>query len=154
MNNTPVTLIDYNIDKESFLKVANELKKNSKPYTDDRYPGYSHDKWSIEKYEGQLANKIMMDFGVFGKGRFYWLEPFAEIPEHVDNKTLCSLNFILSDEAAPITINGKEYFYEQCLLDTQQPHSVTNGPKERIMFKISIFSESYDEVLKRLKYKK
>ena len=94
----------------------------------------------------------MNDFGVVGKPRFYWLEPFAEIPEHIDNGTLCSLNFILSPDPAPIVIEDIEYTYKYVLLNTAVRHSVFNGPTERIMLKISIFDETFEDLAKRIPY--
>jgi hypothetical protein len=96
----------------------------------------------------------MNDFGVEGKPRYYWMKPHAIIPEHVDNGTQCSLNFVLTENASPITIGGIDYYYDSILLNTTIPHSVTNNSSERIMLKISIFNESYEELAKRIKYKK
>jgi hypothetical protein len=96
----------------------------------------------------------MADFEVDGRPRFYWLEPNAVIPEHVDNGTQCSINLIITEDAAPITIDGTEYHYRQALLNTTVPHSVQNSDKERIMLKISIFDETYQQLVERIKYKK
>ena len=95
----------------------------------------------------------MSDFEIDGRPRFYWLEPFAKIPEHVDNGTQCSVNLILTETPAPITIAGNEYTYQQALLNTTIPHAVFNGSVERIMLKISIFDVTYEQLAKRIKYK-
>jgi hypothetical protein len=73
------------------------------------------------------------------------------IPEHVDNGTLCGLNFILTDNASPITFGDKDYLYEAALVDTTVPHSVKNNNHERVMFKISIFNKRFEEVAEQIK---
>ena len=95
----------------------------------------------------------MQDFEVIGSPRFYWLEPFANIPKHIDNGTQCSINLIITENPAPITIEGVDYTYLQALLNTTLPHSVQNGASERIMLKISIFDETYESLSERIKFK-
>lgn len=148
----PLIHLNYNLDKTLLLEQSQEAKTFASPYTDSRYPDLKLEDWHIGHYSSDYINKMMSDFGVIGKPRFYWLEPFAVIPEHVDNGTQCSLNFILTDEAAPITIEGKDYTYTQVLLDTTRKHSVTNNHNERIMLKISIFDKSYEELAECIPY--
>lgn len=149
MYDQPLLHLEYEIDKNLLLEQAKEAKKFSKPYTDSRYPGLQLDDWHIGHYTSPYIEKIILDFGIQGKARFYWLEPLAIIPEHVDNGTLCSLNFMLTG-SAPITIKGNDYSYESILLNTTVPHSVTNNEQERIMLKISIFDETFEEVAERI----
>jgi hypothetical protein len=56
----------------------------------------------------------------------------------------------LSDDNTAITINDKDYFYKNALLNTTQPHSVKNGNKERLLFKISILNESFEAVANKI----
>jgi hypothetical protein len=142
----PLVHLKYDLDTNKLLEDAKNAKLTSKPYTDTRYPNQQKDDWHIGHYTSDNIQKIMLDFGIEGKPRFYWLEPYATIPEHVDNGTTCSLNFILSKDPAPITIEGVDYTYKQVLLDTTRMHSVTNGNTERVMLKISIFDKSFKEV--------
>lgn len=148
-----LTLLNYPLDTRVLLESAATAKLQSEPYTDSRYPELRLDRWHIGRYTDEHIEKVMADFEIDGKPRFYWLEPFAEIPEHVDNGTQCSINLILTDSPAPITINRKEYTYQQALLNTRVPHAVFNGPVERVMLKISIFDETYEQLAKRIKYK-
>lgn len=148
----PLIHLDYNLDTTLLLKEAECAKQASAPYTDERYPNLNLENWHIGHYNSAYIESIMLDFEVEGRPRFYWLAPFAQIPEHVDNETMCSLNFILTSDPAPITINGSDYSYKQVLLNTTLPHSVTNNANERIMLKISIFNESFENLAKRLKY--
>jgi len=86
----PVVHLNYDLNKKLLLEQAKEAKQQSQPYTDGRYPDLKLDDWSIGHYTSDYINQIMQDFEVEGRPRFYWLKPFAEIPEHVDNNTTCS----------------------------------------------------------------
>jgi hypothetical protein len=148
----PLVHLNYPLNIELLLQQASEARLLSKPYTDNRYPEMQLNDWHIGHYTSEYIEQIMRDFGINGKPRFYWLEPFAEIPEHVDNGTLCSLNFILSPDPAPIVIEDVEYIYKSVLLNTALRHSVTNNENERVMLKISIFDESFEDLAKRIPY--
>jgi len=147
----PIIHLNYKINKEKLLKEAAQAKSNATGYTDSRYPDLKMEDWLIGHHHSQYVNEIMDDFGIVGKPRFYWLQPYAVIPEHVDNGTLCGLNFILTDKASPITFGDKDYYYESILVDTTKPHSVKNNQHERIMFKISIFNETFEQVAEKIK---
>jgi hypothetical protein len=149
----PLTLLDYPLDTVALLQSAVNAKLCAEPYTDSRYPGQRKEDWYIGRYTDEHIDKIMRDFEVDGSPRFYWLEPFADIPQHVDNGTQCSINLIITENPAPITVEGIDYTYQQALLNTTLPHSVTNGDTERIMLKISIFDETYESLSARIKYK-
>lgn len=155
MSLDPVIHLDYPLDYDLMLTEAKAAKESAQPYGNDpRYPGWQLDEWLISRYTSDYIQKIMDDFEVKGKPRFYWLEPHFVLPEHVDYNTTCSLNFVLSDDPAPITVEGKDYVYKMALLNTTVLHSVTNGPKERMLFKISIFDESFETLAKKIKFKK
>lgn len=149
----PIILLNYPLDKTILVREAETFKEIAESYTDSRSPGKVLDNWLIYRHESEYTKKIMEDFEVEGKARFYWLSANTVLPKHVDNNTTCSINFVLSDNAAPVKINGKDYFYEQALLNTTIPHSVRNGNAERILFKISIFNESFEDLASRIKYK-
>jgi hypothetical protein len=154
MFNEPLTHLNYPIDLDRVLESSRNARLDSKPYTDSRYPDLKLDDWHIGRYQDDYISQIMSDFDVDGRPRFYWLNPYAVIPEHTDNGTQCSINLIITNEPAPITINGIDYFYNQALLNTTIPHSVTNGATERVMLKISIFDETYEQLSKRIKFKR
>jgi len=149
----PLIHLNYRVDKKLLLNEALSVKDNAVAYTDNRYPDLKLDDWLIGHYNSQNIIKIMNDLEVTGKPRFYYLQPFAVIPEHVDNGTTCSINIILTDYAAPIKFGEIEYFYDTILLNTTLPHSVTNNENERVMLKISIFDESFEDLAKRIKYR-
>jgi hypothetical protein len=147
----PVLHLNYKVDKHRLLLEAEQAKDRAVGYTDSRYPDIKIDDWLVGHHSSEYVDQIMKDFGVVGKPRFYWLQPHAVIPEHVDNGTLCGLNFILTDQASPITFGNKDYYYESILVDTTLPHSVKNNEHERIMLKISIFNETFEQVAEKIK---
>lgn len=153
MTTNDLVLLNYPLDVERILKSAKAARTQSRPYTDSRYPDLHLEDWHIGRYSDDYIESIIKDFEVEGRSRFYWLEPYAEIPEHIDNETQCSINLIITKDPAPITINGTDFVYQQALLNTTVPHSVKNGAVERIMLKISIFNESFESLAKRVKYK-
>jgi len=149
----PITYINYPLNKYQLLMEAKQAKTNAVPYgKDPRYPGKQFNDWLICKHNSKYIEQIMTDFDIKGKPRFYWLAPHAFLPEHVDHNTECALNFVLNDNPAPVLFGDVEYLYTAALLNTQVPHSVVNNNEERILFKISIFEESYNNLSKRIKY--
>lgn len=151
----PLVLLNYPLDIKILWRDAENARTTSEPYGNDpRYPNQHHDQWLISRHTSEYINQIMEDFEVTGKPRFYWLMPNAHLPEHIDYNTKCSINFILSDDEAPVTIEGRDYFYKQALLNTTRPHSVTNGKSLRLLLKISLFDEAFEDLAKRIKYKK
>jgi len=151
--NNHLVHLNYNLNKQGLLESADAARRDSQAYTDSRYPDLKINDWKISRYTDTLIEQVIKDFEIEGRPRFYWLKPYAVIPEHVDNETQCSINLILSDDAAPIVVNGEEHLYSQALLNTTVPHSVVNGPRERIMLKISIFNETFDQLSERIKFK-
>lgn len=147
----PLIHLNYPVDKKQLLQEAEIFKNQAIAYTDSRYPDLKLDDWLIGRCTSDYIEKIMQDFDIQGKPRFYYLQPHATIPEHVDNGTLCSLNFVLTENASPIIFGEKEYYYDAVLLDTTVPHKVINNQYERIMLKISIFDESFSQVYDKIK---
>ena len=149
---TPLTHLNYPLNKDRLLVIADDIKKNAMPYTDSRYPDYQLDTWLILKHSDSYIEEIMNDFGVRGSPRFYWQEPNSVLPMHIDNNTTCSINFVLTDDPAPVTVEDINYTYEQAVLNTTKLHGVTTNDEERILLKISIFDETYEDIIKRIPY--
>jgi hypothetical protein len=151
--NNKLTHIDYPLDMPYLLKLADHKRKEVLSYSDSRYIK-SLDEWKVVKVQDFYLDKIMKDFGVNAKPRFYFHAPNYHLPMHTDNGTQCSLNFIIGsfEDMAPIIFEDGEIFYKQCLLNTQVKHSVLNKDKERILLKFSIFDRSYEDVVRTLKY--
>ena len=84
-------------------------------------------------------------------GRYYNLMPNHSLRWHTDRSTTCSFNFLLEGNG-PVQYkdeneNIHEFFYKQALLNTSVPHHVPASDNRRIIFKVSIFGVSYEEVL-------
>ena len=52
---------------------------------------------------------------------------------------------MLSQNNAPIKIEGIDYKYKQALINTQLMHSVSNLDEDRIIFKLSIMNLSFSD---------
>jgi len=148
----PLVLLNYPLDLTRLLAEADEIKKTAESYVDGRYNN-ALDYWKIARDYGDYGKQILEDFGLGGKPRYYWLAANSYLPEHTDHNTQCSINFVLSKNLAPVTVENVDYFYTQALLNTSVRHSVRNGPEERILFKISIFDKTFEEVSEIIKYK-
>ena len=145
--------LDYQLDIKLILESASDAEKFKDSYIDPRYNSYKVKSWLISKFTNNYVQKILDDFEVNGSPRFYWLKANTVVPPHVDNDTKCSINFILSENAAPVNFDSQVFYYKQCLLNTSKTHWVKNGPIERLLFKISVFDESYDDLKKRIKFR-
>jgi len=144
--------LNYPLNKEILLKDAEIARLSASGYTDSRHPNLLINEWTKSIYTSPTIEKLMQDFEVIGSPRFYFHRPFYILPMHVDNGTTCSLNFVLTDDPAPISFEDEDIVYHQALLNTTLRHSVANGPNERILLKISIFDSSFEEVAAKLKY--
>ena len=151
----PVTLLNYELDHVYLTKLAETLREGSQAYNDPRMGETQIPYWTMARFSNDpYVNKVMGDFGVQGRPRFYYLKENTMIPEHVDFNTTCSLHFILNDdEPAPVTIEGVDYFYTQCVLNTTVMHGVKNSDKERLLFKISLFDIPYEQLVETIPYK-
>lgn len=146
--------LNYPLDINYMLTIADQYKQKSQSYYDPRYK-ITVDQWKQFRVENNLFDSIIKELNVSGKPRFYWLAANAHLPTHVDNNTQCSINFILSENPAPVTILGEDYTYRQAVLNTSVEHGVNNNNEERILFKISVFDTSFEETIKLIpeKYK-
>ncbi len=148
-----LVLLNYPLDRTQLLADAAAARANAAGYTDPRLNGYVFNDWVMAKHTSPYIESIIKDFEVVGSPRFYWQEPHAVVPFHVDNGTQCSINFVLSDDPAPVSFADAECVYQQALLNTSVLHGVTNGNTQRILLKISIFNETFEQVRDRIKYK-
>ena len=72
----------------------------------------------------------------------------SKLPKHRDWDVITAVNILLSDNAAPITFNNKEYFYKNALIDVSQTHSVKAYPFDRLLLKFAWHDKSFDDVYK------
>jgi len=141
--------IDYRLLNTIFTKESN----NFKVYSD--YRGIIGEKWQINKLQKKYIYiyEIMNKLQINGRPRFYILKANTKLGNHVDNGTLCSINFLLNTENAPITILDKDYNYKNALIDTTKMHGVDNSKSklDRRIFKISIFEKTYEQTVSHFK---
>lgn len=159
-------LNDYIIDKPKCLRKFSEIKDNSENYKDTRYEASPVwrvsriDKWD---YADQIIEDLgLKDYVIDYRPRFYTLDANEFLMTHVDLGTQCSLNFVIQGGNSPVIFEGEmevkpdvnsrfQYFYESALFNTTKPHGVVNDNEDRIIFKISIFDKTYEEVREKIK---
>lgn len=148
-----IILLKYPLDVEYLNGLAEDMRSKAVSHVDSRYTR-SFSEYKSVQVNNSYIKKITTDFNVNAKAKIYYQQPNYYLPMHIDNQTLCSLNFIIGDSSdlAPVTFEAGNVYYKQALLNTQVKHSVLNGPKERVLLKFSIFDLSFDELAKKLKY--
>ena len=141
--------INFDFDKEKLIAQANVLSGYETfidPATNLPING-----WLIKKissgYGFEISNYLKDYFQCKDcRPRFYIQEAGVSIPFHKDRGTLCSFNFLLSDQLDPISFKDRTVTYRTALLNTSIDHAVINPKSKRILFKVSIFDKSFDEI--------
>jgi hypothetical protein len=149
-----LTHLDFPYDKEQLISIAALAKESATYYTDDRFPNLNLTSHLISYYNNEYLESLIRSLDISGQPRFYYMQPYSFFPTHTDNQTKCSINIILSNDPAPITLLGKDLYYKCAIIDTTKPHSVRNNFSERVLFKISIFDKSYKSILNQLELRK
>lgn len=164
----PVTQIPYNIETEKYLEdFWNNYEQESACLTDGRLR-------APKPYFKIIRNTDFLEeetrrwsefFQADARARYYWLKPNRQLWWHTDAETKCSINYVLNgndsrvqfsktgeDLEGPPPIEYNEFEYRAAVLDVTKYHSVLNDSElPRILFKISIFDKSYEEIVNRLK---
>lgn len=145
-NNDYLLSFSVPINTSILLNEYNSVKDNAVDYSDHR-PRASFNNWKMVKHDFPYAKELIKFFRLEKfdvRPRFYLLNKNTLLKQHVDNGTLCSLNFILSYENAPINFREKEFIYKYALINTQSHHGVSHpSPEDRILFKLSVMDLSY-----------
>lgn len=147
-----LTEIDYEYDKKMLLREA-EDREGYEPFVDPK-TGTVIKEWLIKRdvsgYGRTICDEFMRILNVPIKPRFYIQEKGFTLPPHVDRGTTCAINFVLSTKRDPITFHTDwgymRYTYETAIVDVTQRHEVTASSEDRLLFKMSIFDKSFDEV--------
>ena len=149
-------------DKVLFQREYFSLLENEKGYSD--HTG-GVDWWRVIRHQdmtselcSRFAEKIKDAFNIEGRvdSRFYRLVAENELPWHQDRGTQCSFNFVLSgDSACKFKATEDDDFqhrflYSQSLFNTQAWHSVEASDTDRILYKVSIFDETFNSVKKKV----
>lgn len=141
--------INVNFNKQLLLQEANVL--DGYQTFVDPLSGQSINGWNVKLissgYGFRLTQFLKYRFKILRcQPKFYMQEPGTTLPFHTDRETISSFNFILSENPDPISFRNKTVFYKNCLLDTTVEHAVMSPSSRRIIFKISIFDKSFEEI--------
>mgnify|MGYP003128612655 FL=1 len=142
---------NFDFNEDILLLEYDKIKHKSENYI-DRRPGGQAENWRIIPTNFHYAKYLIRYFNLGeARPRFYTLPKGSNIPEHIDDQTKCSINILLeTNNPAPVTIEGVNYFYKTCLLNTQKIHSVKNTTEDRLLFKLSIFDDDFETVKKKI----
>jgi len=150
-NNEDILVFDYDFDKSALLDFWSQNRANTQPYTDKRFGKFVMNNWRIlNDIELEYADKLNTYFDIDTIPKFYILEANTQLLPHIDQDTTCSINFLLSDGAAPVRFSDNEYYYRTALLNTSRKHSVDKYPTDRILFKLSVKDESFSSVKQKI----
>jgi hypothetical protein len=98
-------------------------------------------------YGLELSESIQNYFNLIDcRPRFFIQNAGCDLPYHTDRGTLCSFNFILSEDPDPILFYNKKFFYKNALINTSMMHAVIQTKRKRILFKLSVFDKSFNEI--------
>ena len=152
VNNNEMLVFDFDFDRNHLLAFFNEHKQHGEPYQDKRFGRFVWKSWRIVRdIEIEYADFINKHFNIDGSPRFYILDSGTILPMHIDQDTTCSLNFVLSENPAPIKFSsGNEYYYKTALLNTSIKHGVDKTSGDRVLFKLSIKDEPFDVVKQKI----
>lgn len=155
MNDEYLYRFNFVFDKDKLLEQGND-NNGYETFEDPIEKGKFLNYWQIKKvntgYAGELALffKNLLNLTDI-RPRFYIQKAGSSLGWHIDRNTLCSINIVLSDDPDPISFEYGTELYTIALLNTQKTHAVFNVTSDRLLFKLSIFDKSYDDVKHILK---
>ena len=140
------------IDPLTKKKINDGLIKhvdNKQKVIDYYTKGKVHIKDCDTPYALEIAEHFRQLTGFRCKPRFYDQKADFELPFHKDRGTECSINFVLPDDPDPISFLDGNVTYMVGLLNTQVEHAVF-ATKQRYLYKISFFDNTFNEVKDKL----
>jgi hypothetical protein len=145
-----ILIFDYDFDQITLLDEFNKHLNKFESYTDPR--GTLDNFQVARQIEFTYADELCHLFNINARPRFYIVKAFSTLPQHQDHGTQCSINVLLnSTNPAPIQFGDTEYYYKQALLNTQNTHGVVTNSEDRLLFKLSVFDESFASVAEKIK---
>lgn len=144
----PCNPIEFDVDTEWLLDKA--LKCERKQFyhhgrEEERIEGYKFAHVSYPELH-VLASHKALDIKAKYNMKFVYIAPNTTIGWHKDWGTKCAYNWVINGNTAAIRYRDRPYSYKSAIINTQEEHMVRNNDKERILFKISIFDKSYEEI--------
>ena len=94
-----------------------------------------------------IIENVIQKLGV--SGTISWLSDHNRGDPVYDGS--CSINIVATGEPINLTINDKNTMYECALIDERASQTYLSDGKTRSIFKLSIKSKSFDEVVEILK---
>jgi hypothetical protein len=94
-----------------------------------------------------IIENVIQKLGV--SGTISWLSDHNRGDPVYDGR--CSINIVVTGEPINLTINDKSTMYECALIDERASQTYLSDGKTRSIFKLSIKSKSFDEVVEILK---
>jgi hypothetical protein len=94
-----------------------------------------------------IIENVIQKLGV--SGTISWLSDHNRGDPVTDGQ--CSINIVALGEPVNLTINDKSTMYECALIDERASQTYLSDGKTRSIFKLSIKSKSFDEVVEILK---
>jgi hypothetical protein len=164
-----ITKFDCDIDVIKLKEISDKIRSKAEVFIDTdeeerkKYSKEAFDGWRIYRVEESddffdYIESIKNEFNIKGKfhhtgwlSYWYFQKPNYSLPVHQDYLTECSLNFNVGDNPSPVTVNDKDVTYNCALLNTQEFHTCKNENSERNLFKISIYSDTYESYLKKFR---
>ena len=163
--------INYNFDKDKLWAGWEKYKHTVETYTDPRFAEWRKDKeyfkkimnsFGVEDYDDEGfkvadLNVKEFDYGMEicdlfeitdAKFKYYHMVPNFVLPFHSDYGMQCSINIMIGDNPAPIRFQESDttHHYTQALINVSKKHGVTNGDLARILFRLSVNSESFESL--------
>ena len=148
-----IFIFDFEFDESKLLETWERYKDSAIPYQDKRMRG-SLSNWKIARdVQSDYIDHLNSLFSIESKPRFTIQEKGSMLPMHTDLGTECSINILLStSNPSPVTFeeSGNTYYYKTALLNTSLRHGVNNVNEERLLFKMSIFGETFEQVKEKI----
>lgn len=142
-----ISEIIYKFDKEYLKNLYLKNIEFQKPFVE--LNDNVIENFYILKINDQYLNELLEKIGVDARPRFLMMKPGCKLPYHKDAGTQSAINILLEGHD-PINIEGKNFYYNQALIDVQQRHTV-NVTTHRLVFKFSFFDINYELLKQRLK---
>lgn len=147
--------LNYKIDKLKYRKIAEKYKHKGNWYQWQKFE--QEDKWwktFLSSDDKHVVRDVEIALGIDKldtKPRFYWLEPNSDIPIHIDEDNVSSIQINLMDTQPSVGVEGVGNVPYECILihNGYHHHWVDPVPYERLQLKF-VMRESYEEILKAI----